>query len=423
MQDNDVKLQINDKIINLEVKKASLGNPCIDVSNLLKNGYFTLDAGFVSTAACESKITYIDGDEGILLYRGYPIEQVSQKLSFTQTFYLLMFGDVPSESKTIEFDAKLVSQMQIPNSVYDVIKSFDKGSHPMSIMIAAIANLSAFLHTEFNPTNKESVLDQCLKSVSQIALIGANVNRYINGLEFLEPDFSLNFIQNFVHLMFSKTSKYEPNSILEKAFDKILILHADHEQNASTSTVRLIGSTEANVYASIAGGFSALWGHLHGGANEAVIHMLDKIEDPKNIPEFVDKAKDKNSGFRLMGFGHRVYKNYDPRAAVLKSSCDDVLKTMPSKDVSKSLSIAKQLEEIALSDEYFISRKLFPNVDFYSGIIYKACGIKSSFFTVLFGISRTSGWVSQLFEMLSDPNRKISRPRQLYKGQRSRDLD
>ncbi len=416
-------LLIGDKSINLEVKKASLGNACIDVSNLLKNGYFTLDAGFVSTAACESKITYIDGDEGILLYRGYPIEQVSQKLSFTQTFYLLMFGDAPSEAKTKEFDEKLVSHMQIPSSVYDVIKSFDKSSHPMSIVMAAIANLSAFLHTEFNPSNKESILDQCLKSVAQVTLIGANVNRYINGLEFLEADASLNFIQNFVHIMFSQSKSYKANPVLESAFDKILILHADHEQNASTSTVRLVGSTEANIYASITAGFAALWGHLHGGANEAVINMLEAIETPQNIPSFIDKAKDKNSGFRLMGFGHRVYKNYDPRAAVLKSSCDDVLKTMPSADVSNALEIAKQLEAIALSDEYFVSRKLFPNVDFYSGIIYKACGIKSSFFTVLFGVARTAGWVSQLFEMLSDPNRKISRPRQLYRGQKMRDLD
>ena len=292
----------------------------------------------------------------------------------------------------------------------------------MSIMMAAISNLSSKIHIDFNPKNKHSILENSLKVVAETMLIGCLVNRYISKKKFIKPQKNLTFIQNFVHLMFSDGSKYNSNSILERAFDKILILHADHEQNASTSTVRLVGSTEANVYASIVAGFCALWGPLHGGANEAVINMIEEINDPKNIQDFIDKAKDKNSGVRLMGFGHRVYKNYDPRAAVLKSSCDEVLKISNSKAAYKSLEIAKKLEEIALSEEYFKSRKLFPNVDFYSGIIYKACGIDTSFFTVLFGIARTAGWTAQLYEALSDPNRKISRPRQLYKGSRKRQI-
>jgi len=420
-KDGEIFISVNGSKIELSSKKPTLGNECIDISNLLKKGYFTLDTGFVSTASCESEITYIDGDAGILLYRGYDIEDVCTKLSFTQTFYLLMFGDVPNAKDAEEFDQKLVNYMQVPENVLKVIESFDKDSHPMSIMMAAISNLSAHHHIDFNPKNKHSILENCLRAVAQTTLIGGLVHRHTCGKKFIEADKTLSFIQNFIHLMFSTGETYSKNAVLEKAFDKILILHADHEQNASTSTVRLIGSTEANVYASIVGGFAALWGPLHGGANEAVINMIEEIAEPSNIQAFVDKAKDKNSGVRLMGFGHRVYKNYDPRAAVLKSSCDEVLESSKNSAIAyKSLEIAKQLEQIALSDEYFKSRKLFPNVDFYSGIIYKACEIESSFFTVLFGMARTAGWTAQLYEALSDPNRKICRPRQLYKGSRKR---
>jgi citrate synthase len=418
--DDSVFISVRGKKIELQSKKPTIGNECIDISNLLKHGFFTLDTGFVSTASCESEITYIDGDEGILLYRGYDIEDVSTKLSFTETFYLLMFGDIPNLKDSQEFDKKIVNYLEIPQTVLSVIESFDRDSHPMSIMMAAISNLSSHHHIDFNPKNKHSILENCLRVVSQTMLIGVLVNRYISNKKFIEPKKDINFIQNFVHLMFSDNEIYKQNEILERAFDKILILHADHEQNASTSTVRLIGSTEANVYASVVGGFAALWGPLHGGANEAVIKMIEQIAEPENINDFIEKVKDKNSATRLMGFGHRVYKNYDPRATVLKSSCDEVLKIANSQTAYKSLQIAKQLETIALSDDYFKSRKLFPNVDFYSGIIYKACEIDTSFFTVLFGIARTAGWTSQLFEALSDPNRKICRPRQLYKGSKKR---
>jgi citrate synthase len=405
--------------IDLPIINSTLGESAIDVSSLYKNsGYFTYDLGFLSTASCKSTITFIDGEKGILLHRGYKIADLCQKSNFTSLFYALLWGDLPNETEFSTFKKDLVSKMILDEEVKNVICTFSKEAHPMAIMMAGISALSAKYGENYNPYDVKKIDATAIDSVAKICTIGAFVFRYINNLDYknFKTDLSLNFQENLVKMMFEGTESYKHLDILTSAINKILILHADHEQNASTSSVRLVASTDVNIYASMVAGFAALWGPLHGGANEAVIEMLNEIKTVNRIPEFIEKAKDKNSSFRLMGFGHRVYKNYDPRASVLKSSCDQILSSLNAGSENEILKVAKELEKIALSDDYFIQRKLFPNVDFYSGIIYKALGMQSSFFTVVFGMARSAGWASQIKESMLDAGKKISRPRQVYIG-------
>lgn len=411
--ENDVKCEF-------PVVKATIGEDAIDIASLYKQtDMFTYDPGFVSTASCKSSITYIDGDKGILLHRGYDIADLAKNTTFTSLFYALLFGDLPIESEKKNFEAKLLASLTIEQGIKDLIHSFSKDDHPMSIMMAATAMLAGKCGSRYNPYDIPSIDETAIDAVGKVAIIAAYVFRFTSGLGETKyrVDSGRSFEENIVNLIFDGTDIVHHQDVLSSTFNQILILHADHEQNASTSSVRLVASTDVNIYASIAAGFAALWGPLHGGANEAVINMLNKIGKLENISSFIEMTKDKTSNVRLMGFGHRVYKNYDPRATVLKSSCDKVLSVISSKSQNERLEIAKKLEEIALSDPYFIERKLFPNVDFYSGIIYTALGFKSNFFTVIFGMARTAGWASQIKEAMMDENKRISRPRQVYVGE------
>lgn len=406
----------------LPIIKATKGEDAVDVSSLLKQTHlFTYDAGFLSTASCKSSITYIDGDKGILLHRGYKIADLAEKVSFSSLFYALLFGELPKEKEFKDFEKRILEKMVVEEEVKKIILTFKPSSHPMAIMMAAISMLSAKYGANYSPYKEEAIIETAIDTLAKVCATGAYVYRFVLGLAEvdLKVDLSKSFEQNLSNFMFKGTEAEKYIDVVANTINKILILHADHEQNASTSSVRLVASTDVNIYASVVAGFAALWGPLHGGANEAVINMLKEIGDVKNIPLYVEKAKDKNSNFRLMGFGHRVYKNYDPRASVLKSSCDTVLEKLHSNQ-NNILSIAKELEKIALSDSYFKERKLFPNVDFYSGIIYKALGMPSSFFTVIFGMGRTAGWVAQVKEAMADEAKKISRPRQVYVGNTER---
>ena len=401
------------------VISSTAGESAIDVSSLYKNtGYFTYDPGFLSTASCKSAITFIDGEKGILRHRGYDIADLAENSTFARLFYALLFGDLPTEKEIAEFEKSLNSKMILDEEVKNVILAFNKEAHPMAIMMAALSMLSAKYGINYNAYDVKKIEATAIDCVAKVCTIGAFIFRYTSNLdvnlEKVTPEKS--FEENLVKMMFQGTPSYEHLEILTKAINKILILHADHEQNASTSSVRLVASTDVNIYASIVAGFAALWGPLHGGANEAVTNMLKEIGTVDRIPEFIAKAKDKENPFRLMGFGHRVYKNYDPRANVLKSAASAILDSVHAGSEVEILKVAKELENIALHDEYFITRKLFPNVDFYSGIIYKALGIKSPFFTVIFGMARTAGWVSQVKEAMLDEAKKISRPRQVYIG-------
>jgi citrate synthase len=412
-----LKIEGFDKNLQFNVKHGTEGPGVIDVSDLYKDsGYFTYDPGFMSTAACESKITYIDGDAGILRYRGYDIAELSKKSNYLEVAHLLLYGELPNKKESENFISQIKGHTMVHEQLQFLYRGYPRYSHPMAIMSGAFSSLSAFYHDSLDirdPAQRELAAH---RMIAKIPTLAAMAHKYSIGQPFVYPRNELDFTENFLHMMFAVPAEpYEVNPVLAKAMDMIFILHADHEQNASTSTVRLAGSTGANPFACISAGIASLWGPAHGGANEAVINMLDQIGSVKNIPEFIKKAKDKNDPFRLMGFGHRVYKNYDPRAAVLRKACHDVLKELGKQD-SPMLQIALKLEEIALTDEYFIERKLYPNVDFYSGIIYKAMGIPASMFTVLFAVARTSGWVAQWKEMIEDPDQKIGRPRQLYTG-------
>jgi citrate synthase len=400
--------------------KGTEAPAAIDVRDLYKKtGLFTYDPGFMSTAACESAITYIDGDKGILRYRGYPIEELAEKSDFLECSYLLLYGDLPNKKKKAEFEYEIKHHTLVHEQLRFLYRGFPRKAHPMAIMVGAVASLSAFYHDETNIMDEAARREACHKMIAKMPTLAAMAYKYSVGQPFVSPRNDLSFAGNFLRMMFAVPSEeYKVNKIVEKALDKLLILHADHEQNASTSTVRLAGSSGANPYACIASGISSLWGPAHGGANEEVIKMLVQIGDKKNIPAFIKRAKDKDDPFRLMGFGHRVYKNYDPRAKVLKEESKKVLEELKVKD--PLLDIANELERIALSDEYFISRKLYPNVDFYSGIIYKAIGIPVQMFTVMFALARTAGWVSQWKEMIEDPDHKIGRPRQIYIGRKKR---
>ena len=417
------KLTLPDgKEINLPIKKASIGQDVIDISTLYKeSGMFTYDPGFLSTASCESKITYIDGDKGVLAHGGYSIEDLAKKAEYLEVAYLLLNHDLPNQNQYQDFSKNIKSNMLVHDQINILLRGFPRKAHPMAIMVGAVASLSAFYHETMDLTSAEGRLDVVYKIIAKMPTLAAMAYKYSIGEPIIYPKHNLGFAENFLQMLFEKpTENYKVSPTIVKAMEMIFVLHADHEQNASTSTVRLAGSSGANPFACIGAGISSLWGPAHGGANEEVIEMLQEIRTLDRIPEFIKRAKDKNDPFRLMGFGHRVYKNYDPRASVLKKACDEVLGELGIKD--PLLDIAIELEKIALNDEYFVSRKLFPNVDFYSGIIYKALGIPSNLFTVIFAIARSAGWISQWKEMIEDPAFKIGRPRQLYTGSAKREF-
>ena len=417
------KLTLPDgKEINLPIKKASIGQDVIDISALYKeSGMFTYDPGFLSTASCESRITYIDGDKGVLAHGGYSIEDLAKKAEYLEVAFLLLNHDLPNKNQYQDFSKNIKSNMLVHDQINILLRGFPRKAHPMAIMVGAVASLSAFYHETMDLTSAEGRLDVVYKIIAKMPTLAAMAYKYSIGEPIIYPKHNLGFAENFLQMLFEKpTENYKVSPIIAKAMEMIFVLHADHEQNASTSTVRLAGSSGANPFACIGAGISSLWGPAHGGANEEVIEMLQEIRTLDRIPEFIKRAKDKNDPFRLMGFGHRVYKNYDPRASVLKRACDEVLGELGIKD--PLLDIAIELEKIALNDEYFVSRKLFPNVDFYSGIIYKALGIPSNLFTVIFAIARSAGWISQWKEMIEDPAFKIGRPRQLYTGSAKREF-
>ena len=409
-----------DEAIELPVYEGTIGPNVVDVGGLTARGLFTYDPGFVSTASCESEITFIDGDKGVLLYRGYPIEQLAEKSDYLETCYLLLNGELPNPQEKEQFISSIRYHTMMHEQVYKFFDGFPRDAHPMAIMVGVVGALSAFYHDSLDIDNPEHRTIAAHRLIAKMPTIAAMCYKHSIGQPFMYPRNDFSFAENFLHMMFS-TPCEEPkvSPILSRAMDTIFLLHADHEQNASTSTVRLSGSTGANPYACISAGIAALWGPAHGGANEAVLSQLDEIGDESRIDEFIDRAKDKNDPFRLMGFGHRVYKNFDPRAKVMRKICDEVLEELGVED-DPLLRIARRLEKIALEDEYFIKRKLYPNVDFYSGIILKAIGIPTSMFTVIFATGRTPGWIAHWTEMISKPYR-IGRPRQLYKGHRQRD--
>jgi len=405
--------------IDLPIYTGTIGPDVIDVGQLTAQGYFTYDPGFVSTAACESAITYIDGAKGVLLHRGYPIEQLAEQSDYLETCYLLLNGELPSKAERAEFVTTVKNHTMVHDQVSTFFKGFRRDAHPMAIMCGVVGALSAFYHDSLEISNEQHRRIAAFRLIAKMPTLAAMSYKYSIGMPFMYPDNSMSYSENFLHMMFGnpcEPSKVSP--VLAKAMDKIFLLHADHEQNASTSTVRLAGSSGANPFACIAAGIAALWGPSHGGANEAVLDMLNEIGDVSRIDEFVARAKDKNDPFRLMGFGHRVYKNFDPRAKVMKQTADEVLAELGVND--PLLSIAKRLEEIALEDPYFVEKKLYPNVDFYSGIILKAMGIPTSMFTVIFAVGRTVGWIAHWNEMISGSYR-IGRPRQLYTGHAQRD--
>jgi citrate synthase len=407
--------------IELPIIQGNVGPAVIDVTKLYdESGMFTYDPGFMSTASCNSAITYIDGEEGILMHRGYSIADLAQSSDFMEVCYLLLYGELPNKTEKAKFIAKIKKHTMIHEQLQFLFRGFPRSAHPMAVMVGTVSSLAAFYHDSLDIRDKAQREEAAIKLIAKIPTLAAMSYKYSVGQPMVYPDNSLDYSANFLKMMFGVPSEqYKVDPILADAIDKLLILHADHEQNASTSTVRLAGSSGANPYAVIGAGISSLWGPAHGGANEAVLNMLAEIGTAERIPMFIAKAKDKNDPFRLMGFGHRVYKNYDPRAAVLKKSCQDVLKKMNIKD-DPLLEIAQELEAIALRDPYFVERKLYPNVDFYSGIIYRALGIPTQMFTVMFAIGRTAGWVAQWKEMIEDPKQKIGRPRQLYVGEVSR---
>lgn len=407
--------------IELPLMTGTHGPATFDIGSLYgKLGVFTFDNGFKSTASCKSAVTYIDGEEGILLYRGYPIEQLAEKSNYLEVCYLLYYGELPSKAQYDEFSRLITHHSMINEALRSFYDGFWHNAHPMAIMVGVVGALSAFYHDSLevnNPVHQEISMHRLLAKLPTIA---AASYKYSKGQPMVYPKNKLNYTENYLRMMFSvPADDYDVNPLHAKALDLLFILHADHEQNASTSTVRLAGSSGANPFAAVSAGIGALWGPAHGGANEAVIKMLEEIKDVSSIPKFIDRAKDKNDTFRLMGFGHRVYKNYDPRAKIIRKVAHEILATTKSHD--NMLDIAMKLEEIALKDEYFISRKLYPNVDFYSGIIYKAIGVPTNMFTVMFAIARTIGWITQWKEMISDKDMVIGRPRQLYVGAATRD--
>jgi citrate synthase len=424
MGEEFAELKIKDKIYKLPIRKASIGQDVIDVTKLYgQTGYFTYDPGFMSTASCTSAITYIDGDNGVLRHRGYDIKELAENKDFLEVSYLLLNSELPNKSEYKDFTDSIAYHSLVNEQTRNIFGAFRHSAHPMAVILSVVGSLSAFYHDTIDMNSSEGRELAALRMIAKMPTIAAMTYKYSLGQAFVYPLDELSFTENFLHMMFASPSKkYKANPVLVKALDKIFILHADHEQNASTSTVRTAGSSGPNPFAAVSAGIASLWGPAHGGANEAVINMLEEIGSIDHIPTYIKRAKDKNDSFRLMGFGHRVYKNYDPRAAVLRETCKEVLKELGQGKGNPMLEIAMELEKIALNDEYFIERKLYPNVDFYSGLIYKAMGIPSSMFTVLFAVARTTGWVSQWKEMWEDPEFKITRPRQLYTGHVKRTL-
>ncbi|MBA1204504.1 citrate (Si)-synthase [Pseudomonas capeferrum] len=408
--------------VELPILSGTVGPDVIDVRGLGATGHFTFDPGFMATASCESKITYIDGDKGVLLHRGYPIEQLAEKCDYLETCYLLLNGELPNAEQKAQFVGTVKNHTMVHEQLKTFFNGFRRDAHPMAVMCGVVGALSAFYHDSLDINNPQHREISAIRLVAKMPTLAAMVYKYSMGQPMMYPRNDLSYAENFLHMMFNTPCEIKPISpVLAKAMDRIFILHADHEQNASTSTVRLAGSSGANPFACIAAGIAALWGPAHGGANEAVLTMLDEIGDVSNIDTFIAKAKDKNDPFKLMGFGHRVYKNRDPRATVMKQTCDEVLRELGIKN-DPQLELAMRLEEIALTDPYFIERSLYPNVDFYSGIILKAIGIPTSMFTVIFALARTVGWIAHWKEMLSSPY-KIGRPRQLYTGEQQRDIE
>ncbi|MGY4024888.1 citrate synthase [Aeromonas rivuli] len=407
--------------VELPILSGTLGPDVIDVRKLGAQGYFTFDPGFMATGSCKSSITYIDGDQGVLLHRGYPIAQLATQASYLEVCYILLYGEAPTKAQYAEFERMVMRHTMVHEQIVYFFRGFRRDAHPMAIMCGVVGALSAFYHDALDINNEQHREICAFRLLSKMPTLAAMSYKYSVGQPFMHPRNGLSYAGNFLHMMFGvPTEEYKVNPIVERAMDRIFTLHADHEQNASTSTVRLAGSSGANPFACISAGIASLWGPAHGGANEACLKMLEEIGSVERIPEFIEKAKDKNDPFRLMGFGHRVYKNHDPRAQVMRQTCHEVLEELQIKD--PLLAVAMELERIALSDPYFIEKKLYPNVDFYSGIIMKAIGIPITMFTVIFAMSRTIGWIAHWNEMLSDPDQKIGRPRQLYVGASEREF-
>ena len=408
--------------IELPILSGSLGNDVIDIRSLAKHGIFTYDPGFMSTAACNSSITFINGEESLLYYRGYPIEQLAEHCDFMEVSHLLINGELPTSVQKEEFTRTINSHTMVHDQLTNIFRGFRRDAHPMAVMVGVVGSMSAFYHTLGDIHDAQSREITAHQLLAKVPTIAAWSYKYNLGQPFMYPQNHLSYAENFMYMMFATPcEKYEPNPILAKAFDRILILHADHEQNASTSTVRLAGSSGANPFACIAAGIASLWGPAHGGANEATLKMLEEIGDISRIGEYIKRAKDKTDAFRLMGFGHRVYRNMDPRAAIMRKTCHEVLDELGLHN-DPMFKLAMALEKIALEDEYFVSRKLYPNVDFYSGIVMRAMGIPNSMFTAIFALARTAGWIAQWSEMNADPEHKIGRPRQLYMGEARREL-
>lgn len=416
-----IKDNASGKTVDMPIHHPTHGDPVVDIGSLNKEfGYFTYDPGFVSTASCKSAITYLNGDKGDLLYRGYPIEQLAEQCSHLEVSYLLLNGELPNAEQLKTFEYTISHHTLIKDNLLKFFDGFNHDAHPMAMMTGVVGSLAGFYHDNLNILDPDHRKITAHRLIAKMPTIAAACYKHNIQQPFIYPRNDLSYCGNLLHMMFATPcEEYEIDPVAEKAMDVLFILHADHEQNASTSTVRLAGSSDANPYAAIAAGIACLWGPAHGGANEAVLRMLDQIGDVSNIEKFVAKAKDKNDSFKLMGFGHRVYKNFDPRAKIIKTICHDVLAKYGN---DPRMELAMRLEEIALQDEYFIERKLYPNVDFYSGIIYKALGIPVEMFTPMFAIARTVGWISHWMEMIADPAKKIGRPRQLYIGAAKRDV-
>lgn len=421
MEQLSAKITIDGASIDLPIYKPTLGNPVVDVGPLGDTGYFTYDPGFVSTAACESKITFIDGDAGVLLYRGYPIEQLALKKDFLDVSYLLLHGELPNSCEKTHFVDLINHHTLVHQQLVHFLNGFRRDAHPMAIMVGIVGALSAFYHNSMDFSNEQDRYISAIRLIAKMPTLAAMSHKYATGMPYVYPQNKMSYAENFLHMLFGLPSEeMTPNPVIVKAMDVILTLHADHEQNASTSTVRLAGSTGANPFACISAGIGALWGPAHGGANEACLKMLQEIGDVKHIPQYIKRAKDKDDPFRLMGFGHRVYKNYDPRAKVMRNICHDVLEAMDAHN-TPLFKLAMELERIALEDPYFIDKKLYPNIDFYSGITLSAMGIPTDMFTVIFALARTVGWVSHWLEMVANKT-KLGRPRQLYTGPAQRNL-
>ena len=414
---------LGDKKVDFPVKTGSIGPSVLDIGKLYgQTGMFTYDPGFTSTASCESKITYIDGDEGVLLYRGYPIEQLAEHGDFLETCYVLLYGDLPTTAQKADFDYRVTRHTMVHEQMARFFQGFRRDAHPMAVMVASVGALSAFYHDSTDISDPQQRMIASMRMIAKMPTLAAMAYKYNVGQPFIYPKNDLDYTSNFLRMCFAVPCEdYKINPVLARALDRIFILHADHEQNASTSTVRLAGSSGANPFACIAAGIASLWGPAHGGANEAALKMLAEIGTVDRIPHFVARAKDKNDSFRLMGFGHRVYKNYDPRAKIMQKTAHEVLTEIGIKD-DPLLDVALELERIALHDEYFIEKKLYPNIDFYSGITLKAMGFRTDMFTVLFALARTVGWIAQWKEMIEDPEQRIGRPRQLYMGEPQREF-